>query len=99
MKTLALFAGSKLAVPGSTAWYLDTLGEFRGKQELYTRQSPQKLRVLREHALIESAVSSHIGTEGYARKRDRGCDGEADRYLESMHTGEMDTSCGCTGSV
>jgi phosphate uptake regulator len=25
---------------------------------LYTRQSPQKLKVLREHALIESAVSS-----------------------------------------
>ena len=34
-------------------------GEFRGKQELYTRQSPQKLKVLREHALIESAVSSN----------------------------------------
>jgi hypothetical protein len=39
--------------------YLETLGEFRGKQELFTRQSPQKLRVLREHALIESAVSSN----------------------------------------
>jgi hypothetical protein len=59
MKTLALFIDSKLAVPASTAWYLDSLGEFRGKQELYTRQSPQKLRVLREHALIESAVSSN----------------------------------------
>src|ERR1700730_5187749 len=59
MKTLALFAGSGLIIPASTAWYLDTLGEFRGKQELYTRQSPQKLKVLREHALIESAVSSN----------------------------------------
>jgi Fic family protein len=59
MKTLALFAGSDLAIPASTAWYLDTLGEFRGKQELYTHQSPQKLKVLREHALIESAVSSN----------------------------------------
>jgi Fic family protein len=39
--------------------YLDSLGEFRGKQELYTRQSPQKHRVLREHAVIESAVSSN----------------------------------------
>ena len=57
MKTLALFSGSGLVIPASTAWYLDTLGEFRGKQELYTRQSPQKLKVLREHALIESAVS------------------------------------------
>ena len=59
MKTLALFSGSGLVIPASTAWYLDTLGEFRGKQELYTRQSPQKLKVLREHALIESAVSSN----------------------------------------
>jgi len=59
MKTLALFVDSKQALPASTAWYIDTLGEFRGKQELYTRQSPQKLKVLREHALIESAVSSN----------------------------------------
>jgi Fic family protein len=59
MKTLALFSGSGLIIPASTAWYLDTLGEFRGKQELYTHQSPQKLKVLREHALIESAVSSN----------------------------------------
>jgi Fic family protein len=38
---------------------LSDLGEFRGKQELYTRQSPQRLKALREHALIESAVSSN----------------------------------------
>lgn len=59
MKTLDLFSDSRFAVPATTAWYLDSLGEFRGKQELFTRQSPQKLRVLREHALIESAVSSN----------------------------------------
>jgi Fic family protein len=59
MKTLMLLADSKLAIPATTAWYLESLSEFRGKQELYTRQSPQKLRVLREHALIESAVSSN----------------------------------------
>jgi hypothetical protein len=44
MKTLALFAGKRLTIPASTSWYLDVLGEFRGKQELYTRQSPQKLK-------------------------------------------------------
>jgi hypothetical protein len=59
MKTLALFANQRLSIPASTSWYLDTLGEFRGKQELYTHQSPQRLKVLREHALIESAVSSN----------------------------------------
>lgn len=45
--------------PASISWYLDGLGEFRGKQELYTRQSPQRLKTLREHALIESAVLSN----------------------------------------
>jgi Fic family protein len=59
MKTLSLFSHPGFSIPASAAWYLDTLGEFRGKQELYTRQSPQKLKVLREHALIESAVSSN----------------------------------------
>jgi Fic family protein len=38
---------------------LADLGQALGKQELFTRQSPQKLKALREHALIESAVSSN----------------------------------------
>lgn len=59
MHTLRLFASGQLQVPAATAWYLSDLGEFRGKQELYTRQSPQRLKALREHALIESAVSSN----------------------------------------
>ncbi len=46
-------------MPTRTAWYLADLGEARGKQELFTRQSPQRLKLLREHALIESAVSSN----------------------------------------
>ncbi len=45
--------------PASTTWYLADLGEFRGQQALYTQQSPQRLKTLREHALIESAVSSN----------------------------------------
>jgi Fic family protein len=48
-----------MSIPAAAAWYLTDLGEFRGKQELYTRQSPQRLKALREHALIESAVSSN----------------------------------------
>lgn len=46
-------------IPTSTAWYIADLSEARGKQELFTRQSPQRLKALREHALIESAVSSN----------------------------------------
>ena len=57
--TLRQFAAGLKSVPSATTWYLADLGEARGKQELFTKQSPQKLKVLREHALIESAVSSN----------------------------------------
>ena len=59
MKTLNFFSGGDVAVPAGTTWSLSDLGEYRGRQELYTRQSPQRLKSLREHALIESAVSSN----------------------------------------
>ena len=59
MTTLHRFASAQIAIPPSTAWYLSDLGEFRGKQELYTHQSPQRLKALREHAMIESALSSN----------------------------------------
>lgn len=57
--TLRLFSLNRLPIEASTAWYLNDLGEFRGKQELYTQQSPQRLKALRESAIIESAVSSN----------------------------------------
>ena len=57
--TLRQFSGKPRTIPTVASWYLADLAEARGKQELYTRQSPQRLRVLREHALIESAVSSN----------------------------------------
>jgi Fic family protein len=59
MNTLRRFSQEGTTVPASTAWYLGDLGEARGKQELFTRQAPQRLKALREHALIESAVSSN----------------------------------------
>lgn len=59
MNTLRLFAAQAVSIPVGTSWYLSDLGEFRGKQALYTQQSPQRLKTLREHALIESAVSSN----------------------------------------
>ena len=43
----------------SASWYLADIMEARGRQDLYLRQSPQRLKVLRDHALIESAVSSN----------------------------------------
>jgi Fic family protein len=59
MMTLRQLAAEPPTLPTRTVWYLTDLAEARGKQELFTRQSPQKLKVLREHALIESAISSN----------------------------------------
>src|SRR3989338_8213105 len=59
MKTFQQFEAKIESIPTATSWYLADLGEAKGKQELFTKQSPQKLKVLREHALIESAVSSN----------------------------------------
>ncbi|GHU20771.1 cell division protein Fic [Betaproteobacteria bacterium] len=59
ISTLRLFSLNRLPLETSTAWYLNDLGEFRGKQELYTQQSPQRLKALRESAIIESAISSN----------------------------------------
>lgn len=59
MMTLRLFAKQPESIPLPTSWLLSDLSEARGKQELFTRQSPQKLKILREHALVESAVSSN----------------------------------------
>src|SRR6266852_253246 len=59
MMTLRQLAAEPPTLPTRTTWYLTDLAEARGKQELFTHQSPQKLKVLREHALIQSAISSN----------------------------------------
>lgn len=57
--TLQQFSKVLPSIPTATTWYLADLAEAKGRQDLYTRQSPQRLKALREHALIESAVSSN----------------------------------------
>jgi len=57
MMTLKQFTVKPETIPAITSWYLSDLGVALGRQELITRQSPQRLKVLREHALIESAIS------------------------------------------
>ena len=47
--TLRQFKSKPETIPAATSWYLADLGEARGKQELFTRQSPQRLKVLREN--------------------------------------------------
>ena len=89
------------AVPMSTTWLLTSIAEAKGKHEMFTRQSPQILKALREMALIQSAESSNriegvtVSPErlrplvlGNARPRDRS---EQDvlgyrRALNEIHT-------------
>ncbi len=59
-----------LAVPMGTNWLLNDLAEAKGKQELYTRQSPQVLNALREMALVQSVESSNR-IEGVTVAHDR----------------------------
>jgi Fic family protein len=59
MMTLRQFCEQAPAIPAATSWYLADVSQALGKQELFTKQAPQKLKALREHALIESAVSSN----------------------------------------
>jgi hypothetical protein len=59
MMTLRQFAEPPTSIPTATSWYLSDLGQALGRQELCTKQAPQKLKALRENALIESAISSN----------------------------------------
>lgn len=59
MKTFEKFENGISSVPLTSSWYLADLGEALGRQHLFTAQSPQKLQVLRENAIIESAISSN----------------------------------------
>lgn len=59
MNTLKQFGTRSVPVPASAVWYLTDLAESRGRQDMFTRQAPQRLKALREHALVESAVSSN----------------------------------------
>ncbi len=59
MLTLRRFQTPPPSIPTATSWYIADLGEAKGKQALITHQAPQKLKSLREHSIIESAVSSN----------------------------------------
>jgi Fic family protein len=59
MKTLELIQDRRLQIPLSVSWYLSDLGKAQGLQELFARQSPQRLKVLKEHAIAQSAISSN----------------------------------------
>jgi len=59
MNTFLHFLPNLKSIPMITTWELATLAEMKGHQELYTRQSPQRLKKMLEFSMIESAVSSN----------------------------------------
>ncbi|MDD5482959.1 MAG: Fic family protein [Kiritimatiellae bacterium] len=59
MKTLELIQDRRLQIPMSVSWYLSDIGKAQGLQELFARQSPQRLKALKEHAIAQSAISSN----------------------------------------
>ena len=59
-----------LQLPLGAVWLMNSISEYKGKQELYLRQSPQILKALVKMALIESAESSNR-IEGVTVERKR----------------------------
>lgn len=59
MMTFRKISKEDLKLPLDTVWLLNSISEYKGKQELYIKQSPQVLRSLVEMALIESVESSN----------------------------------------
>jgi len=53
------FKKNKVDLPLSAVWLMNSVSEYKGKQDLYTKQSPQILKTLLEIALIQSAESSN----------------------------------------
>jgi Fic family protein len=64
------FHKEKINLPLGSVWLMNSISEYKGKQELYTRQSPQILKTLVEMALIESVESSNR-IEGVTVERGR----------------------------
>ena len=49
----------EISIPVATGWLIGSCMEARGKQDLWTRQKPEVLEVLREQAIIQSVESSN----------------------------------------
>ena len=50
---------TEITIPVGTAWLLGSCMEARGRQDLWIRQKPEVLEVLREQAMIQSVESSN----------------------------------------
>lgn len=59
MKSLDIDFLGRQAIPIEMGGLLQRLGEFKGRQDLFQRQTPQVLETLRQTAIIESTESSN----------------------------------------
>ena len=59
MLSLDLKKLAEISIPVGTGWLLGSCMEARGKQDLWIRQKPEVLEVLREQAIIQSVESSN----------------------------------------
>ena len=50
---------AEISIPVGTGWLLGSCMEARGKQDLWLKQKPEVLNVLREQAIIQSVESSN----------------------------------------
>jgi Fic family protein len=57
MMTLRLL--SAYQIPTSAVWLLSDIAEYKGRHQLFARQSPQALKALLQMALVQSAESSN----------------------------------------
>lgn len=62
--------GKEIQLPLAAVWMMNSISEYKGKEELYTKQSPQVLKALVEMAMIESVESSNR-IEGVTVDRER----------------------------
>ena len=64
MITLKQFIASLDTIPIMTSWYLADISEAKGRQELYKRQSPQRLKSLKVHGL-QNLFRASVGPRRY----------------------------------
>ena len=62
--------GKDVQLPLAAVWMMNSISEYKGKEDLYTKQSPQILQSLVEMAMIESVESSNR-IEGVTVDKDR----------------------------
>lgn len=62
--------GKDIQLPLAAVWMMNSISEYKGKEELYTKQSPQILQALVEMAMIQSVESSNR-IEGVTVDRER----------------------------